>query len=122
MYSPPGIRNYLPHGRELLDQGLEDAALVAFEHAAQTKPSAFTLYRLGTLHAKRGEAERARAAFERSIALQPDLAEANNDLGTLVAQSGWSTQRSSISRRARVDAGLSGRAQQPRLRAAVDWP
>jgi Tfp pilus assembly protein PilF len=88
LYSPPGIRNYLPYGRELLDQGLEDAALVAFEHAAQTKPSAFTLYRLGTLHAKRGEAERARAAFERALALQPDLAEANNDLGTLVAQSG----------------------------------
>ena len=31
---------------------------------------------------------RARAAFERALALQPDLAEANNDLGALLAQQG----------------------------------
>jgi Flp pilus assembly protein TadD/peroxiredoxin len=87
-YSPPGLRNYLPYGRELLDQGLETAAVVAFERAAQANPSASTLYRLGTLLAKTGETGRARAAFERALALQPDLAEANNDLGTLLAQGG----------------------------------
>ena len=56
---------------------------------ARRTDEAERLHPLPARHAaKRGEAERARAAFERSIALQPDLAEANNDLGTLVAQSG----------------------------------
>ena len=81
-------QNYLPYGRELLDQGLERAAVEAFERAAQANPTPSTLYRLGTLLAKSGEASRARAAFERALALQPDLAEANNDLGALLAQQG----------------------------------
>ncbi|HEY7512013.1 MAG TPA: FG-GAP-like repeat-containing protein [Vicinamibacteria bacterium] len=88
LHAPPGARNYLFYGRELLDQGLDAAAVVAFERAAQASPSASTLYRLGTLLAKVGEADRARAAFERALALQPDLSEAHNDLGTLLAQSG----------------------------------
>ena len=88
LYSPPGLRNYLPYGRELLDQGLEAAAVVAFERAAQANPSASTLYRLGTLLVKSGEPERARSAFERALAMQPDLAEASNDLGALLAQAG----------------------------------
>ena len=54
-------RNYLPYGRELLDQGLEAAALVAFERAAQANPSASTLYRLGTLLVKSGAAAKRRA-------------------------------------------------------------
>jgi len=87
-YAPAGRRNYLPYGRELLDQGLDAQAVVAFERAAQASPSASTLYRLGTLLVKSGEAGRARAAFERALALQPDLAEASNDLGALVAQGG----------------------------------
>ena len=81
-------RNYLPYGRELLDQGLEAAAVIAFERAAQANPGASTLYRLGTLLAKTGETARARATYERALALQPDLAEANNDLGALLAQGG----------------------------------
>ena len=87
-YSPLPSRNYLPYGRELLDQGLDAAAVVAFERAAQANPSASTLYRLGTLLAKSGEAGRARAAFERALVMQPDLAEASNDLGALLAQGG----------------------------------
>ena len=87
-YSGLPRRNYLPYGRELLDQGLEAAAVVAFERAAQANPGAPTLYRLGTLLAKTGETARARAAYERALALQPDLAEANNDLGALLAQGG----------------------------------
>ena len=87
-HSPLPPRNYLPYGRELLDQGLEAAAIVAFERAAQANPSASTLYRLGTLLAKTGEPARARAAYERALALQPDLAEAINDLGALLAQAG----------------------------------
>jgi Flp pilus assembly protein TadD len=87
-YTPPGLRNYLPYGRELLDQGLEAAAVVAFERAAQASPSASTLYRLGTLLAKSGETGRARAAFERALSLQADLSEASNDLGALLAQAG----------------------------------
>ena len=81
-------RNYLPYGRELLDQGLEAAAVIAFERAADANPGASTLYRLGTLLAKTGETARARAAFERALAIQPDLSEANNDLGALLAQGG----------------------------------
>jgi Tfp pilus assembly protein PilF/peroxiredoxin len=87
-HAPLSARNYLPYGRELLDQGLEAAAVVAFERAAEASPSASTLYRLGTLLSKSGEAGRARAAFERALALQPDLAEASNDLGALLAQEG----------------------------------
>ena len=87
-YSEPPVRNYLPYGRELLDQGLEAAAVLAFERASQANPGASTLYRLGTLLAKSGETARARSAFERALALQPDLAEANNDLGALLAQAG----------------------------------
>jgi hypothetical protein len=63
--SSPGVRNYLPYGRELLDQGLEAPALVAFERAAQGSPSASTLYHLGTLFVKRS-GRQARAAFERA--------------------------------------------------------
>ncbi|HET6960739.1 MAG TPA: FG-GAP-like repeat-containing protein [Vicinamibacterales bacterium] len=87
-YSGLPRRNYLPYGRELLDGGLERAAVVAFERAAEASPGAPTLYRLGTLLVRSGEAVRARAAFERALALQPDLAEANNDLGALLAQGG----------------------------------
>jgi Flp pilus assembly protein TadD/peroxiredoxin len=87
-HSPVAPRNYLPYGRELQDQGLDRAAVVAFERAAQANPSASTLYRLGTLLAKSGEVGRARSAFERALAIQPDLAEASNDLGALLAQEG----------------------------------
>jgi Flp pilus assembly protein TadD len=87
-YSPLPVRNYLPYGRELLDQGLDAAAVVAFERAAQATPSPSTLYRLGTLLVKTGETARARSVFERALALQPDLAEASNDLGALLAQDG----------------------------------
>ncbi len=87
-YSALPLRNYLPYGRELLDNGLEAAAVIAFDRAAQANPGASTLYRLGTLLVRSGETARARAAFERALALQPDLAEANNDLGALLAQGG----------------------------------
>ena len=54
-YSGLPLRNYLPYGRELLDDGLESAAVIAFERAAQANPGASTLYRLGTLLARSGE-------------------------------------------------------------------
>jgi Flp pilus assembly protein TadD len=87
-FAPLPQRNYVPYGRDLLDQGLEAPAVTAFEQAAQASPNASTLYRLGTLLEKTGDATKARAAFERALALQPDLAEANNDLGALLAQNG----------------------------------
>jgi Tfp pilus assembly protein PilF/peroxiredoxin len=87
-YAGLALRNYLPYGRELLDGGLERAAVTAFERAAEANPGPPTLYRLGTLLVRSGETVRARTAFERALALQPDLAEANNDLGALLAQSG----------------------------------
>ncbi len=81
-------RNFLPFGRELLDEGLDRAAIAAFDRAAQSNPSASTLYRLGTLLATTGETDRARAAYERALALDATLAEAHNDLGALLAQAG----------------------------------
>ena len=87
-YSGLPRRNYLPYGSELLDNGLERAAVSAFERAAQANPGASTLYRLGTLLARSGETDQARGAFESALALQPDLAEANNDLGALLARGG----------------------------------
>jgi Flp pilus assembly protein TadD len=68
--------------------------VIAFERAAQANPGASTLYRLGTLLARSGETGPARAAFERALALQPDLAEANNDLGALLAQAAISMRPS----------------------------
>ena len=88
LYSSPGRRNYLPYGQELLDQGLEAPAILAFERAAEGQPSASTLYRLGTLFVRGGQPGKAKVAFERALAIQPDLAEASNDLGALLAQSG----------------------------------
>ncbi len=85
---PLSPRNYLPMGRELLDQGLEAPAIVAFERAARANPSASTLYRLGTLLVRTGESARARTAFEGALALDSTLAEAHNDLGALLAQDG----------------------------------
>lgn len=82
------MRNLLPFGRELLDEGLDAAAIMAFDHAARANPSGPTLYRLGTLLQKTGEPGRARAAFEQALALDDSLAEAHNDLGTLLAQDG----------------------------------
>jgi Tfp pilus assembly protein PilF/peroxiredoxin len=87
-YAATGLRNYLPYGQELLDQGLEAAATSAFERAAQGSPSASTLYRLGTLLVKSGQPAKAKAAFERALAMQADLSEASNDLGALLAQGG----------------------------------
>ena len=87
-YLQPPLRNYLPYGHELLDQGLDSAAVVAFERAAQSNPSAGTLYRLGSLLARSGQPDQAKATLERALAKQPDLAEASNDLGTLLAQGG----------------------------------
>ena len=85
---PLPLRNYLPYGRELLDQGLEAAAVVAFERAAQANPSASTLIAWARCWRRAARPARARAAFERALALQPDLAEASNDLGALLAQGG----------------------------------
>jgi Tfp pilus assembly protein PilF/peroxiredoxin len=87
-HASPGQRNYLPYGQELLDQGLDAAAVVAFERAARGHPTASTLYRLGTLLVKTGQTAQARTAFERALALRPDLSEASNDLGALLAQAG----------------------------------
>jgi len=87
-HTAPGERNFLSYGQDLLDQGLEAPAIAAFERAALGNPTASTLYRLGTLLVKSGQATKARSAFERALEMQPDLAEASNDLGSLLAQSG----------------------------------
>jgi Flp pilus assembly protein TadD len=87
-YSNPGRRNSLQYGLELVEQGFEAPALVAFERAATGDPNAFTLYSLGTLYMKSGQPAKAKAAFERALEVQPDFAEASNGLGALLAQGG----------------------------------
>jgi tetratricopeptide (TPR) repeat protein len=87
-YSAPAGRNYVPYGRELLDQGLEAQAVVAFELAARGNPTPASLFRLGNLLVKTGQKTKARLAYERALALQPDLSEASNDLGALLAENG----------------------------------
>ena len=121
-YSPLPLRNYLPYGRELLDQGLEARRARRLRARGAGQPDRLdAVSPRHAAHARRGEAARARAAFERALALQPDLAEASNDLGALLAQGGDLAAaierfRAALAR----DARLSRRAQQPRLRAAAD--
>jgi tetratricopeptide (TPR) repeat protein len=86
--SAPAQRQYLQYGLELVEQGLEGAALPAFETAAKGDPSAFTLYSLGTLYMKSGQPAKAQAAFERALQVKADFAEASNGLGALLAQGG----------------------------------
>jgi Flp pilus assembly protein TadD/peroxiredoxin len=88
LYSAPSRRDYLPYGRELLDQGLEAQAVVAFQEVAKGSPNASILYRLGNLLLRTGQQDEARVAYERALEIQPDLSEASNDLGTLLAESG----------------------------------
>jgi Tfp pilus assembly protein PilF/peroxiredoxin len=88
LYAKPSERNHLQYGLELVEQGYEASALFAFEKAAKGDPSAFTLYSLGTLYMKEGQTAKAKAAFERTLQVQPDFAEAANGLGALMAQSG----------------------------------
>jgi Flp pilus assembly protein TadD len=83
----PRRRDYVPYGRELLDQGLAQAAF-AFEQAAQGNPSASILYRLGSLLAKAGQSQKARDAYERALRMQPGLPGPSNDLGALLVESG----------------------------------
>ncbi len=85
--SRPPHRSYNAYGRELVDQGLDKQAVVAFEQAGAVSSSS-TLYRLGNLLLRTGHRDKARDAYERALALQPDLAEASNDLGTLLAEDG----------------------------------
>jgi Tfp pilus assembly protein PilF len=88
LYATPGQRNSLQLGLELVEQGIEAPALAAFERAARGTPNAFTLYSLGTLYMKSGQNDKARAAFERAVELEPKFAEASNGLGALLGQGG----------------------------------
>jgi Tfp pilus assembly protein PilF/peroxiredoxin len=88
LHGKAGRRNDLQFGMELVEQGLEAAALPAFERAARGDPSAFTLYSLGSLYMKSGQPEKARASFERALKVDPGFSEASNGLGALVAQGG----------------------------------
>ena len=87
-YGTPGQRNDLQYGLELVEQGFESKALLAFERAAKGDPSAFTLYSLGTLYMKSGQSAKAQAAFTRALDVKPDFSEASNGLGALLAQGG----------------------------------
>jgi Tfp pilus assembly protein PilF/peroxiredoxin len=88
LYAKIAERGYFQYGLELSEQGYDAAALPVFERVARSDPSGLTLFNLGTLYMKRGNAPGARAAFERALALQADNAEAGNSLGALLAQEG----------------------------------
>ena len=117
------LRNYLPYGRELLDNGLEGAAVTAFERAAQANPGASTLYRLGTLLARSGETVRARAAFERALVAATGSGR-GQQRSRSAARAGRRSRRSHqpVPCGAGVDSRLSRRVEQSWLRAAADWP
>ena len=85
MPAPPDI---VPYGRDLLDQGHVVAGPGGVRARGPGTPRASVLFRLGSLLAKKGESVKARSAYERALSLQPDPAEASNDLGTLLAQAG----------------------------------
>ena len=68
-YSALPLRNYLPYGRELLDSGLERAAVMAFERAAQANPGA--LDALSSGHAARQERGDGARPARRSSARSP---------------------------------------------------
>jgi len=84
----PDRRNDFPYALDLAEQGFEEAAVTAFEHAAARDPQAMTFFNLATLYVKRRRPAEGRAALERALALKPDYAEALNSLGALQAQSG----------------------------------
>ena len=118
-YSALPQRNYLPYGRELLDQGLEPAAIAAFELAARASPGASTLYRLGTLLAKAGETARARERLrEGAGAPAGPRRSQQRSRGAARAVGRCRRRDRAVPCRARFDARLSGRAQQPGLRPA----
>ena len=119
-YSPAGQRNYLPYGHELLDQGLETAAVVAFERAAQANPSASTLYRLGTLLVKSGQPDEGegRARARAREAAGPGRGQQRPRRAAGAGRRSARRHRALPGGAAR-GARLSRRAQQPRLRAAA---
>ena len=112
------------YGLELVEQGLEAPALAAFERAAKGDPSAFTLYSLGhALHEERPDREGAARPSSARSSCKPDFAEASNGLGALLAQGGDLPGAIARFRTALDDdARLSGRPQQPRLRAPAVGP
>ena len=119
-YSPPPLRNYLPYGRELLDQGLERAAVEAFERAAQANPTPSTLYRLGTLLAKsgrhpaRGRHSNARLRCSR-IWPKPTTTWARSSHSKAIFR-----RPSSAFALRSLDTGLPGCVEQSRLRVAAE--
>ena len=80
-------RNYLPYGRISSIRVSTPAAIVAFERAA--RPTRTRPRSIGSAHCCRRWRRRARSSGVRARArVEPDLAELNNDLGALLAQSG----------------------------------
>ncbi len=122
-YSALPQRNYLPYGRELLDQGLEAAAVTAFERAAQANPGASTLYRLGTL-----AGEERRDGSGASLLRACPRAAARPRGSEQRSRSAARTRRRSpgsdrpISCRACVHSRLPRCAEQPRLCASPHGP
>ena len=117
---PPGIRNYLPYGRELLDQGLEAAAARRLRAGGAGEPE--RPHALSARHAA-GEERAAGAGARRLRARARDAARPRRGEQRPRRAPGPEGDVPGGDRAlpvgARVGARLSGRAQQPRLRPAA---
>ena len=79
------LRALMSAGQEAESAGKNAEALANFESAGRIAPSDPHLrLEIGLLRGKAGDFQGARRAFERAIALQPDLAEAHYDLGVAI--------------------------------------
>ena len=83
------LRNYLPYGSELLDNGLEpcrrDRPSSGRRRRTRVHPRCIDSARCSPEAARPPRPAR---RSSKALALKPDLAEANNDLGALLAQRG----------------------------------
>ena len=122
-YSGLPLRNYLPYGRELLDSGLERAAVMAFERAAQANPGASDAVSSG--HAARQK--RGDGPSPRRVRARPRPATGSGrgqQRSRSAARAGGRSRRGhrSVSCGAGVDSGVPRRAEQSWLCPPADRP
>lgn len=85
----PDLDVLTAHGMALARTGRFDAALTAFERGRGVDPTnALNLVNEATVHLMRGDAGRARAAFDAALAIDSGVARAWNGLGVIAMRSG----------------------------------
>lgn len=83
--SPDNAKDMIAMGDAALAQGKLDEALYQFVKAADLdNKNDIALYKIGYIHSKRGNTERAKSAFEMVFEINPDHAGAHEGLGQLL--------------------------------------